>query len=111
MHYLMWDVDGTLLLSGGAGQDAMINVIKDYYFLDAFAFTESLAGRTDSDIIKSVVTRLRGRCNAGEAAGLLIRYHMQLPKELPLHEGRVMKNVEKPCNIFKISKINIQTAF
>ncbi len=101
MHYLMWDVDGTLLLSGGAGQDAMINVIKDYYFLDAFAFTESLAGRTDSDIIKSVVTRLRGRCNAGEAAGLLIRYHMQLPKELPLHEGRVMKNVEKTLQYFQ----------
>ena len=52
MKYLMWDVDGTLVLTGGAGKDAMINVIKDYYFLDAFDFTRSLAGRTDSDIIK-----------------------------------------------------------
>ena len=33
MKYLMWDVDGTLILSGGAGKDAMIKVIKDYYFL------------------------------------------------------------------------------
>ena len=64
MKYLMWDVDGTLVLTGGAGKDAMINVIKDYYFLDAFDFTRSLAGRTDSDIIKSVVTRLRGRCSS-----------------------------------------------
>ena len=71
MKYLMWDVDGTLVLTGGAGKDAMINVIKDYYFLDAFDFTQSLAGRTDSDIIKSVVTRLRGRCSSAEAAGLL----------------------------------------
>ena len=70
MKYLMWDVDGTLILSGGAGKDAMIKVIKDYYFLDAFDFNKSLAGRTDSDIIKSVVTRLRGRCNSSEAAGL-----------------------------------------
>ena len=68
MKYLMWDVDGTLILSGGAGKDAMIKVIKDYYFLDAFDFNKSLAGRTDSDIIKSVVTRLRGRCNSAEAA-------------------------------------------
>ena len=52
MKYLMWDVDGTLVLTGGAGKDAMINVIKDYYFLDAFDFTQSLAGRTDSDIRK-----------------------------------------------------------
>lgn len=100
MKYLMWDVDGTLVLTGGAGKDAMINVIKDYYFLDAFDFTQSLAGRTDSDIIKSVVTRLRGRCSSAEAAGLLIRYHMELPKQLPLHKGRVLKNVEKTLQYF-----------
>lgn len=100
MKYLMWDIDGTLILSGGAGKDAMIKVIKDYYFLDAFDFTQSLAGRTDSDIIKSVVTRLRGRCSSAEAAGLLIRYHMELPKQLPLHQGRVLKNVEKTLAYF-----------
>ena len=100
MKYLMWDVDGTLILTGGAGKDAMINVIKDYYFLDAFDFTRSLAGRTDSDIIKAVVTRLRGRCSSAEAAGLLIRYHMELPKQLPLHKGRVLKNVEKTLAYF-----------
>ena len=100
MKYLMWDVDGTLVLTGGAGKDAMINVVKDYYFLDAFDFTRSLAGRTDSDIIKSVVTRLRGRCSSAEAAGLLIRYQMELPKQLPLHQGRVLKNVEKTLAYF-----------
>ncbi len=100
MKYLMWDVDGTLILSGGAGKDAMIKVIKDYYFLDAFDFTQSLAGRTDSDIVKGVVTRLRGRCNSAEAAGILIRYHMELPKQLPLHTGKVLKNVEKTLQYF-----------
>ena len=100
MKYLMWDVDGTLILTGGAGKDAMINVIKDYYFLDAFDFTRSLAGRTDSDIIKAVVTRLRGRCSSAEAAGLLIRYHMELPKQLPLHKCRILKNVEKTLQYF-----------
>ncbi len=100
MKYLMWDVDGTLILSGGAGKDAMIKVIKDYYFLDAFDFTQTLAGRTDSDIVKGVVTRLRGRANCAEAAGILIRYHMELPKQLPLHKGRVLQNVEKTLQYF-----------
>ena len=36
--HLMWDIDGTLILTGGAGGNAMIQVIKDYYFLDAFPF-------------------------------------------------------------------------
>lgn len=101
MKYLMWDVDGTLLLTGGAGKTAMLNVIKDYYFLDAFDFHQSLAGRTDSDIIKTAVTELRGRCSSAEAAALLIRYHMELPKQLPLHHGRVMKNVEKTLAYFQ----------
>ncbi len=101
MNYLMWDVDGTLLLTGGAGKDALINVIKDYYFLDAFDFTQSLAGRTDSDIVKKVVTRLRGRCNTAEAASILIRYHNELPKQLPLHRGKVLRNVEKTLAYFQ----------
>lgn len=101
MKYLLWDVDGTLVTTGGAGKDAMIKVIMDYYFLDAFDFDRSLAGRTDSDIIKNTIIRLRGRFVAPEAAGLLIRYHMQLPKELPTHEGRIMKNVEKTLQYFQ----------
>ena len=102
MKYLMWDIDGTLLLTGGAGKNALIKVIKDYYFLDAFDFTESLAGRTDSDIVKKVVQRLRGRYNVAEVAGILIRYHMELPKQLPLYQGRVLKNVEKTLRYFDL---------
>ena len=101
MNYLMWDVDGTLILTGGAGQDALIKVIKEYYFLDAFDFTQSLAGRTDSDIVKKVVSRLRGSCNTAEAAGILIRYHNELPKQLPLHKGRILRNVEKTLAYFQ----------
>lgn len=101
MKYIMWDIDGTMILSGGAGKQAMINVIKDYYFLDAFDFTSSLAGRTDSDIIKEVVCRIRGCFIPAEAAGLLIRYHMALPKEMPLHAGKVLPNVEKALAYFQ----------
>lgn len=104
MRYLMWDIDGTLILTGGAGQTALKKVIKDYYFLDAFEFNNSLAGRTDSDIVKSVVTRLRGRCNVGEAASILIRYHMQLAHELPKCQGKVLKNVEKILAYFNRPK-------
>lgn len=99
--HLMWDVDGTLLLTGGAGMQAMLQVIKDYYFLDAFAFQSSLAGRTDSEILKSAVTFIRGRCHLSEVASLIIRYQMELPKWLPKYQGRVMKNVEKTLQYFQ----------
>lgn len=98
--HIMWDIDGTLIVTGGAGGDAMIQVIKDYYFLDAFAFQQSLAGRTDSEIMKSAVTFIRGRCHLSEVASLIIRYQMELPKFLPKREGRIMKNVEKTLQHF-----------
>lgn len=43
MKYLMWDVDGTY--SFRRCKDAMIKVIKDYYFLDAADF-QQVPGRT-----------------------------------------------------------------
>ena len=94
MKHLMWDIDGTLLTTAKAGYDALCKVVKDYYFLEAYDIGQKLAGRTDSDIIKSIIVNLRGRFVPAEAASLLIRYGMELPKQLPTHKGRVMKNVE-----------------
>lgn len=100
MKYLMWDVDGTLLLTGGAGVKAMTQVIIDYYFLDAFVFSKSLAGRTDSEIIKEAVKQIRGLYIPAECASLLIRYQMELARQLPKNKGQVLKNVEKTLQYF-----------
>lgn len=104
MKYLFWDVDGTLLLTGGAGVNAMLDVIKDYYFLKDFKFQKSLAGRTDSEIIREAVMEVKGRFRPAEAASLLIRYHMKLPQYLPKYEGHVLKNVEKTLAFFAEQK-------
>lgn len=100
MKFLMWDVDGTLLLTGGAGVKAMTQTIIDYYFLDAFVFSKSLAGRTDSEIIKEAVKQIRGCYVQAECASLLIRYQMELSRQLPKNKGQVLKNVEKTLQYF-----------
>lgn len=100
MKYLFWDIDGTLLLTGGAGAFAMLKVIKEHYFLDDFQFNHSLAGRTDSEIIKEAVLQVKGRFNTADAANLLIMYHKELANYLPRYEGQVMYNVEKTLQYF-----------
>lgn len=100
MKHLFWDIDGTLLLSGMAGYDALCKAVKDYYFLEVYQLNQNLAGRTDSDIIKQIIVNIRGRFVPAEAASILIRYSMQLSKELPTHKGRIMKNVEKTLEHF-----------
>lgn len=100
MKYIFWDIDGTLLLTGGAGGHAMIDVIKEHYFLKDFKFNKSLAGRTDSEIIKDAVLQIKGKFNAADAANLLIRYHMVLPQYLERYTGSLLYNVEQTLEFF-----------
>lgn len=100
MKYLFWDIDGTLLLTGGAGANAMLDVIKEHYFLKDFKFQKSLAGRTDSEIIKEAVLQIKGHFHAADAASLLIRYHMALPKYLNRYQGYVLPHVQKTLDYF-----------
>ena len=96
MLYLAWDIDGTLLLSNRAGYDALQEAISDYFFTkEPYVFKHTLAGCTDSSIIKEIVTDIKGSCTSGWAAGLLLKYEMYLKQNLKLHKGHLMPNVEK----------------
>jgi len=96
MLYLAWDIDGTLLLTNRAGYDALREAVSDYFFTkEPYQFKHTLAGCTDSSIIKEIVTDIKGRCTSGWAAGLLLKYEMYLKQNLKLHKGYLMPNVEK----------------
>ncbi|MBQ8919024.1 MAG: HAD hydrolase-like protein [Acidaminococcaceae bacterium] len=95
MIYLAWDIDGTLLLTNRAGYDALQEAISDYFFRkEPYEFKHTLAGCTDSSIIKEIVTDLKGRCTSGWAAALMLKYEMYLKRHLKLHKGHLMPNVE-----------------
>ena len=60
MLYLAWDIDGTLLLTNRAGYDALQEAICDYFFRkEPYEFKHTLAGCTDSSIIKEIVTDIQ----------------------------------------------------
>ncbi len=100
MKHLMWDIDGTLLLTGGAGINAMKSVITVYYGLKNFEFDQSLSGKTDCGIIRRAVLRVRKNFSAADVEAIMALYHKELPKFLPLYEGRLMKNVKKTLSYF-----------
>lgn len=103
MKYIFWDIDGTLLLTGGAGTNAMTDVIKEHFHLPDFNFAKSLAGRTDSEIIKSAVLQIKGSFKLSDAASLLIKYHQKLPQYLNTYHGAVLYNVENTLQFFQNS--------
>ena len=96
MLYLAWDIDGTLLLSNRAGYDALQEAICDYFFRkEPYEFRHTLAGCTDSSIIKEIVTDIKGHCTSGWAAALILKYEMYLKRNLKQHKGWLMPNVER----------------
>ena len=57
MSLLLFDIDGTLLLSGGAGVRAMTRAFEEVFSVtDAFAASD-IAGRTDTFIVSNALTR------------------------------------------------------
>ena len=102
MLYLAWDIDGTLLLTNRAGYDALQEAICDYFFRkEPYEFKHTLAGCTDSSIIKEIVTDIKGHCTSGWAASLLLKYEMYLKRNLKAHKGRLMPNVEQTLEHLK----------
>ena len=108
MLYLAWDIDGTLLLTNRAGYDALQEAISDYFFTkEPYVFKHTLAGCTDSSIIKEIVTDIKGSCTSGWAAGLLLKYEMYLKQNLKLHKGHLMPNVEKTLQYIQENNTDI----
>lgn len=101
MRYLFWDIDGTLLLTRGAGAVAMRSAIKEYYSLDHdFVFRRSLAGRTDLEILNEAVLAIKGRPDAADTAALIALYEKELAAALTRYEGSLLPNVEKTLRYF-----------
>ena len=100
MKYIFWDIDGTLLLTGMAGADALRACIKQQFGVENFQFSHPLAGATDSQIIKQICIDIKGRCRTFDAANLLINYHRLLPHYLQERQGRLMPNVAETLAYF-----------
>jgi phosphoglycolate phosphatase len=92
---ILFDVDGTLVLTGGAGRRAMSRAFEDLFGIrDAFR-DASLAGRTDSGILAETLTARRLTCDTGVLALFRGTYieHLAAELEQPTPEQRVMPGV------------------
>ena len=110
MKNLFWDIDGTLLLSARAGIDALKEAIRIRYNCSDFTFSHELAGCTDSHIIKTAITDIKGSCKASDAAGLLILYYRLLPEFLQSHQGRLLPNVKNVLTYLKQNETGYTSA-
>ena len=80
---LLFDIDGTLVVTGGAGQRAMNRAFHDVFGIpDAFKGVD-LAGRTDTSIVGDAFARQGMEADAHNTARFRERYLVCLQDEVP----------------------------
>lgn len=86
----LFDIDGTLITSGGAGEAALIRAMKTRFGVDEDFGKMVLAGSTDALIARSLLEKHGLAATAENMAALLDSYLHHLAECMPSHSGRVL---------------------
>ena len=92
---LLFDIDGTLINSAGAGVQALRDVLRDQFGITDDLDGIEIAGRTDSGIVHQILRKLKIEPNEKNTARFLEKYVELLAMELPKRAGRVLPGVKE----------------
>lgn len=92
---LLWDIDGTLILSGGAGERALIRALHTEFGVEGSLDGVELAGRTDRWIARQLLTKFTLPVTEDGITRFLESYLRALPQELVHPEARVLPGVRE----------------
>ena len=90
---LLFDIDGTLINSGGAGIEALKRALKERFKIEDDLEDIEIAGMTDSGIIISILNKHKIPANAENVAAFLDSYVHFLSHELPRRKGKLLPGV------------------
>jgi phosphoglycolate phosphatase-like HAD superfamily hydrolase len=92
---LLWDIDSTLITTGGAGDRALRRVVKKSYGVDDDFHDIEIAGRTDAHIAASILKKYDVEPTAANVAEFLEGYLANLEELLPQIDGRILPGVHE----------------
>jgi phosphoglycolate phosphatase-like HAD superfamily hydrolase len=90
---LLFDIDGTLIHSGGAGVQALKSAFKERFDIDDDLHGIEIAGMTDSGIVVSILNKHKIPATSENVSGFLDSYVHFLSLELPRRKGKLLPGV------------------
>ena len=90
---LLFDIDGTLITSGGAGENALRLGIRDRFGLDEDFRDIEIAGRTDSGIARQFFAKHSLAATPENTAAFFDGYLHHLPALLSQKNGRLLPGI------------------
>ena len=105
MNLLLFDVDGTLILTGGAGIRAFQRAFRELFNMEAVTDGIRFHGRTDPEIVEDIfAARLSRSPTPEELQAICSRYLAYLEEEVPHSPGfRIMPGLPDLLEVGKIS--------
>ncbi len=94
-YLLLWDIDGTLIASGGAGMRALEVALRRVFGLEGSLGGIDFAGRTDTWIMRAVFKQFGVAPTPENFARLFEGYVAALPAELHNPHARVLPGVRE----------------
>jgi len=95
---LLWDIDGTLIASGGAGMRALQAALKHVFGIDGSLADIDFAGRTDTWIMREVFRKFSLPATSEAFERFFAGYVGALPAELDNPAARVLPGVRDLLN-------------
>ncbi|HEY2713867.1 MAG TPA: HAD hydrolase-like protein [Chthoniobacterales bacterium] len=92
---LLFDIDGTLINSAGAGVQALRDVLRDQCGITDDLDGIEVAGRTDAGIVHQILRKQQIEPNESNTVRFLNQYVELLADELPRRKGRVLPGVRE----------------
>lgn len=90
---LLFDIDGTLIHSGGAGVHALKSAFKERFGIDDDLHDIEIAGMTDSGIVVSILNKHKIPATKENVSAFLDSYVHFLSLELPRRKGKLLPGV------------------
>jgi phosphoglycolate phosphatase-like HAD superfamily hydrolase len=93
MYVLLFDIDGTLLASGGAGKAAMERALTSAFRVPDDTADIPFSGRTDRAIARDLFHLYAIEDNQENWRHFLEAYLLHLPSSLVQHKGRILPGI------------------
>jgi phosphoglycolate phosphatase len=92
---LLWDIDGTLIASGGAGMRALRAALRNVFGIEGSLDDIDFGGRTDTWIMRTVFGKFGIPVTAENLARYFEGYVAALPAELANPNARVLPGIRE----------------
>ena len=92
-HLFLFDIDGTLIASGGVGEYSMRLAVQDMFGVEDGLGGVEIAGRTDHLITENIFKKFGVQWTPQRAAEFLDLYLRHLTEELPRKKGRLLPGI------------------